>query len=635
MPAAKFVARWLLPLAVTLLATGVRFYRLDAQSYWNDEGNSLRLAERGVSAILTSAAADIHPPGYYLLLKAWHTLLGSTEFGLRSFSALAGVVLVAVVYQLGQRWFSPCTGTLAALLAASHPFLIDYSQEARMYALLATLSAASFWLFDLYQHRPTTKRLTAYGLTTALGLYTHYAFGFVLLAQGAIGLLQIARRPTSITNDQLPMTNDQSLLIQFATPLLLFLPWLPTAYHQLTRWPAAREFPALSQAGWDLGRYLLFGRTLAPEAAGGGLGAAGVLLMAALILPGQRLPPALWLFIPAGLTLAFGLLSETFSKFLLVAVPPLCVLLAAAWRAPMSAQARPSAWHNPWQVLRLGLYYAVLTLTAQSLNNLYFNPAYARDDYRGIAQYFAAIQRPGDAVITIAPNQWEVFTYYHDPAQGAAPIFPLPQTRPLEVAATETALTDLAAQYERVFVLYWGDQQADPDHVVEHWLNAHTFKAAETWYGRVRMATYAAATPAASPAALSGARFGEHITLVGYALRPAPLAPGDILQLTLFWQTDAPLAARYKVFLHLYADPNAPPVAQNDSEPGGGQALTSSWQPGQTYPDHRGLLIPADLVQGDYKIAVGLYNLFDGTRLRVTLDPKIDDRLFVDTVRIR
>src|SRR5258708_16710492 len=95
------------------LAGWLRFYQLGAESYWNDEGLSLGLAGRDVPTILSSAAADIHPPGYYLVLKVWHTLTGDSEFALRALSALAGLVLVALLYRLGR----VCFGASSALAA--------------------------------------------------------------------------------------------------------------------------------------------------------------------------------------------------------------------------------------------------------------------------------------------------------------------------------------------------------------------------------------------------------------------------------------------------------------------------------------------------------------------------------------
>src|SRR4051794_8614637 len=84
----------LLPLVVVLLAAVLRFHLLDHQSLWNDEGNSLRLAERTIPDLIATARFDIHPPGYYVLLSFWLRLTGESEFALRALSALAGLLTV-------------------------------------------------------------------------------------------------------------------------------------------------------------------------------------------------------------------------------------------------------------------------------------------------------------------------------------------------------------------------------------------------------------------------------------------------------------------------------------------------------------------------------------------------------------
>ena len=85
--------RWQLAalVGVLLLAYGLRVHRLGAQSFWNDEGNSARLSERSLAAIVEGTAADIHPPLYYVLLRGWRELAGDTEFSLRALSVYAGL----------------------------------------------------------------------------------------------------------------------------------------------------------------------------------------------------------------------------------------------------------------------------------------------------------------------------------------------------------------------------------------------------------------------------------------------------------------------------------------------------------------------------------------------------------------
>ena len=88
-----------LPVAlILLLAGGLRFYQLSGQSLWADEGNSVALARRGFVEIARRTAFDIHPPFYYWLLKLWITIFGESEFGLRSLSAVLGILLVDSQY---------------------------------------------------------------------------------------------------------------------------------------------------------------------------------------------------------------------------------------------------------------------------------------------------------------------------------------------------------------------------------------------------------------------------------------------------------------------------------------------------------------------------------------------------------
>ena len=157
----------LLLIPILALAAFLRFYVLDASSLWSDEGNTWALIQRSFAQIARDAAADIHPPGYYWLLKLWSMPFGTSAFAMRSFSALCGILLVWVVYQIGLQLANspsalrpphpfvslrtssafrlPHSALLAALLAAINPFAIYYSQEARMYMLLALESAGLVW----------------------------------------------------------------------------------------------------------------------------------------------------------------------------------------------------------------------------------------------------------------------------------------------------------------------------------------------------------------------------------------------------------------------------------------------------------------------------------------------------------
>ena len=190
----RWLAPWM-PWLIVALAVGLRFWRLDAQSLWADEGNSASLALRSWSDISLAAAADIHPPLYYWLLNLWVRLFGLSENGLRSLSVFASAATVGLTYDLGRRLFGRVAGLLAAFLLAIAPFHIYYAQEARMYALLtlwATLLVSSFIVFlqqEMIEVSPGRRELPLIGttpgfifaVTAILGLYTHYLFPLMLL----------------------------------------------------------------------------------------------------------------------------------------------------------------------------------------------------------------------------------------------------------------------------------------------------------------------------------------------------------------------------------------------------------------------------------------------------------------------
>jgi hypothetical protein len=126
-------------------------------------------------------------------------------------------------------------------------------------------------------------------------------------------------------------------------------------------------------------------------------------------------------------------------------------------------------------------------------------------------------------------------------------------------------------------------------------------------------------------------RFGDAIHLRGYTLSGDTLAPGDILQLALFWQAEIPLGTRYKVFVHVLSA-NEDIAAQVDREPGGGLVPTTIWQPGQMVVDRYGLTIPSNAAPGRYRIAIGLYG-FDGVRLDVGGASSVD-RLILAEIHV-
>lgn len=71
---------------LVLAAAAMRFYAINSQSLWYDEGVSAGMVGLGPLTIIRDAAADFHPPLYYLLLAAWARLFGASAVSLRGLS---------------------------------------------------------------------------------------------------------------------------------------------------------------------------------------------------------------------------------------------------------------------------------------------------------------------------------------------------------------------------------------------------------------------------------------------------------------------------------------------------------------------------------------------------------------------
>ncbi|NLG26525.1 MAG: hypothetical protein GX557_01350 [Chloroflexi bacterium] len=650
-------------LLALLLALAVRLYRLDAQSLWNDEGTSVALALRDLGTIARDASHDIHPPLYYFMLHGWVRLFGTGEAPVRALSAIAGVGLVAGTWLYARRRGPGAAALAAVLLAALSPLQVYYSQEARMYAWVALWGLLSMLAFNrllvaLDEGRRRLVWSVWYVLATLAALYTHYYAVTLVFAQNAIALIWLlAHAPTRsrpAADEGAP--SGRSLLWRWIVVqlgvLLAYAPWLLYAQAALRSWPAVSAPLSLTQV-LDLLRALALGltvparlRTLVAALALWAVALMGVLPRRTLCQPtGDRAhapepwyAAPLYLGMPVGAMLLLSLRRPMLNpKFLLLATPALYVLLGrgvarlGGWvrrcwgTRPRFAWARYSA---------IALATAAIAAPALlSLRALYTDPATYRDDYRAILAYVRATAGPSDALLVNAPGQMDTVDYY---GAGHLAVCPLPQQRPLDRHATEDALQALSAAHPRIYGIFWGTDESDPERVIEGWLDQHCFKTMDSWFGNVRLVVYAVPLqPTDEIAVPRSEQFGEQVRLLGYTLlTPAP-SSGDILQLALYWEALQASERRLKVFVHL-VDARGNIVAQRDSEPAGGSRPTSDWATGERIIDRYGLWIQPGTPPGVHTLRIGWYDPATGQRLMLSqAGRELGDALDMATITVQ
>jgi len=173
-------------LAIALL---VHTYNLDYSSLSLDETVHVWYAQMPYHDVIERAANDPNPPVFNVLISFWVKRFGVTEWALRFFSVLMGVLSVLAMYLIGLRNFGYRVGAMAALLFCFSPMLFRFTHLVRPYTLLMVTVILSYgFLFD-YLRSPSKWKLFLYYITTTLMIYVHPTSIFNLPAQVTIALL--------------------------------------------------------------------------------------------------------------------------------------------------------------------------------------------------------------------------------------------------------------------------------------------------------------------------------------------------------------------------------------------------------------------------------------------------------------
>jgi hypothetical protein len=129
--------------------------------------------------------------------------------------------------------------------------------------------------------------------------------------------------------------------------------------------------------------------------------------------------------------------------------------------------------------------------------------------------------------------------------------------------------------------------------------------------------------------------FGHKLLLHSYDLPQTTVLPGELLPVTLYWESLGPMEIRYRGFVHL-VDEDGNRWGQHDDDPAC-RLLTTDMFPGQHSSRQFRLPVDPATPPGPYKVVVGLYHPDTGERLKIwdnLTDQAVSDSIVLGQVSI-
>jgi len=486
---------------LVLAAFAVRAASLDAQSLWRDEVDALRFSTAPWPEVLSNLTRPgWNGPLYFLLLRGWIALTGTSEYAMRFFSLTFGVLGVPLVYALGCRLFDRQTGLLTALLAAASPYLAWYGQEVKMYTLVPALALLAIYSLRRAIAGEGWRWWAVQVVATSLAFYSHILAALLVPVQV---LLYFAWWPWA----------RRQWIGALASLACLTLPYLPLAVWQAPLVLQAREtgfYPyTLGQMagillngwstgilswGWPWGAALMGALAAwglvslpspSPPLVGGGLGGGR-----------PRLVLLAWLIVPLLVVWLVSLRQPLFTDRYLVWAAPAFYLLVALGLVSLY---RLGSWSRTWLKVSSGTATVLLASAVLVVNgvNLWRQAtAPIKSDFRAAAAHVAERYTPGELIVFQIPYGRYTFDYYfpEETYPWAEGLYTNHRTPDGSYLMSEQEATyrmqEMTEGYRVVWLVVTEMEMWDERGLVKAWLEANAQRADEAHFARVDVYRY-------------------------------------------------------------------------------------------------------------------------------------------------
>jgi mannosyltransferase len=400
---------------VTLLVTSVGVGR----QMWIDEYVTAYVAELSWEDFRRLLGnQDIVHGLYYLLLRPWTDVLGTSLLALRLPSMIGMAVAAGAVAVLGRRVHSAPVGLCAGLVFAALPAVSRFALEARSYAWVVALAVLSTLALTSALERPAARRWLLYALLMVTLTYLHFAAALVMVPHGLMAWYASRRGDAGRFRRWVAAAAGTAVA---AAPLLYVasgqrgqVSWVKAD------WAGVKQYP---------------GQLFSSEGifwAAAGLSVVGAVRLAQT-RPGVASPLLAWVLLPPVLTYALNDVTHLFlAKYALFTLPAWALLMAGALAAPPPPSTDRARALSGLQLA--GAVSGVLVLSLAGLGGQWEarrSPLYGEPDFRAAAAVVDAQARPGDGIVYVGTYRWARLPFAYE-LRRAEPVDVFAEVSPAE-----------------------------------------------------------------------------------------------------------------------------------------------------------------------------------------------------------
>ena len=134
---------WLLYL-YALVLFAMHFVRIFDNSFWGDEGFTIRLVKASFYRMCRLTAGDVHPPLYYFFTQILYHIFGNHGYTYHLSALIPYGIILVLACTVVRKWFGIIPAAVLVTLSSFTSSAILYNVEARMYSLGALCVLAAY-----------------------------------------------------------------------------------------------------------------------------------------------------------------------------------------------------------------------------------------------------------------------------------------------------------------------------------------------------------------------------------------------------------------------------------------------------------------------------------------------------------